>query len=172
MKKYYAPGAEPKPIDKAKMLILLALVPYCLWLAFAYRYHFIDGVNLAFHEAGHLFFMAFGDTLHLLGGTFLQLLVPALCGVHFYRLNQRFATALCGIWLAESMMYMAEYMGDANARVLPLVGGGRHDWYALFSSIGWLSKAEKIAGFSHFLAVILLLVCWIWAFKLVRRGEA
>lgn len=38
-------------------------------------YLFIDGVNLAFHEAGHLIFAPFGSTLGILGGTLGQLLV-------------------------------------------------------------------------------------------------
>ena len=47
-----------------------------LWLVFDYEYHFLDGVNLAFHEAGHLFFAFFGQTLQFLGGTLGQLLFP------------------------------------------------------------------------------------------------
>ena len=38
----------------------------------------LDSLNLVFHEAGHPLFSPFGETLHILGGTLMQLLVPAL----------------------------------------------------------------------------------------------
>jgi|GEM_PF-6948496 len=38
----------------------------------------LDSLNLVFHEAGHPLFSPFGETLHILGGTFMQLIVPAL----------------------------------------------------------------------------------------------
>lgn len=44
-----------------RWLIFIALLPYSIWLIFAYEYHFIDGVNLAFHEAGHLLFIPLVD---------------------------------------------------------------------------------------------------------------
>jgi len=67
----------------AKRLLLVLLSAYVLWLAFAYEYHFIDGVNLLFHEAGHLFLGFFGRTVHFLGGTIGQLFFPVACAVHF-----------------------------------------------------------------------------------------
>ncbi len=30
------------------------MIPYVLWLALAYRYHLVDGMNLGAHEAGHM----------------------------------------------------------------------------------------------------------------------
>ena len=47
---------------------------------------FLDGVDLIFHEAGHVMFAPLGDTLMLMGGSLFQVLVPAaLAGVFFWR---------------------------------------------------------------------------------------
>ncbi len=98
----------------ARWLLLAALAPYVVWLVLGYQYHFLDGVNLLFHEAGHLFLGLFGPTLHFLGGTLAQLFFPAACGMHFLVRGQRYEAAVVGVWLAESLMYAAEYIGDAR----------------------------------------------------------
>jgi len=135
-----------------RRLLVLGLVPYVIWLALAYEYHFLDGVNLAFHEAGHLFLTPFGPTLHVLGGTLGQLFFPIACALHFLRRGQRFEAAVCGIWLAESAMYVARYLGDASAMALPLVGGHIHDWNWMLTRLGVLGWCEQIASALHVLA--------------------
>jgi hypothetical protein len=132
--------------------LLLALVPYAIWLVFGYRYHFIDGVNLAFHEAGHLFLGPFGQTIHVLGGTIGQLFFPAACAAHFLRQRRRFEAAICGVWFGESTMYVAEYLGDAKDMLLPLVGGHIHDWNWLLSRWGLLFQCRTIAAGVHVVA--------------------
>jgi hypothetical protein len=132
-----------------RRLLVLGLVPYVLWLVFAYEYHFIDGVNLAFHEAGHLFLTPFGTTVHVLGGTLGQLFFPLACGVHFHRAGRRFEALICGIWLAESTMYAAHYLGDAELMLLPLLGGHIHDWNYLLGRVGMLGWCREIAAVLH-----------------------
>jgi len=148
-----------------RWVIMAALVPYAFWLIFAYDYHFIDHVNLVFHEAGHVIFTPFGQTMHFLGGTIGQLFFPVAVAVNFWRQDQRFEAGLGGVWFAESGMYAAHYMGDAQARVLPLVGGGIHDWHFLFSRWGVLAHAERIAGFFHFMACLLLVASLIFMYR-------
>ena len=63
----------------AKRLFLVPLLVYVGWLTSAYDYHFLDGINLLFHEAGHVFFGFMGQTVHFLGGTFGQLFFPIAC---------------------------------------------------------------------------------------------
>jgi hypothetical protein len=146
-----------------KRLLVLAAVPYVAWLVFAYEYHFLDGVNLAFHEAGHLFFSFFGRTLQLLGGTLGQLFFPVACCVHFLRGRQDVEAALCGVWFAESLMYAATYMADARAQALPLVGGHIHDWHWLLSRAGLLSHSETLGSLLHGVASGLAIAALAWA---------
>lgn len=150
------PGSStPRPMDRARrgrVLLVIALAIYVAWLVVAYRYHFLDGVNLLVHEAGHLFFTPLGRTAHMLGGTLLQLAVPAGFVFSFAARGQRFEAAVCGVWAAESLMYTGEYMADANALALPLVGGHLHDWRWLFERAGVLPAAEEIGLAVHVLA--------------------
>jgi hypothetical protein len=138
-----------------RRLGLLVLFAYVLWLCFAYSYHFIDGVNLAFHEAGHVFFAFFGQTLQILGGTILQLAFPIASWIHFKRRQEEWAATLCLVWISESLMYSAHYLADARAQILPLVGGHIHDWHWLLSRLGLLQHCEEIGWGLHLLASLL-----------------
>ncbi len=141
-------------------------------------YLFIDGVNLAFHEAGHLIFAPFGSTLGILGGTLGQLLVPALLAAYFL-LKQRspFSAAICSWWVGESVTNVAVYMADARELKLDLVGGGEHDWNRLFYQFGLLGQdsVERVSGLTHVLGVVLMLagLAWILYFALpAEKKEA
>ena len=140
-----------------KKIFALCLVPYAFWLVFAYQYHFIDNLNLLIHEGGHFFFKFFGEWLQFLGGTALQLFVPMAFALIFLYRRQRYESAFCGIWFGESMMYMAWYMRDAQDQLLPLVGGGTHDWNWMFSRMGVLEHCEGIALFFRVIASIIVL---------------
>ena len=133
----------------------IPLAVYVAWLAIAYEFHFLDYVNLAFHEAGHIFLSPFGTTLGMLGGTIGQLFFPIACGIHFLRLGQLSSALVCGVWLAESLMYVALYMADAREMALPLVGGEIHDWNWLLGRIGWLEASESLASALHALASLM-----------------
>ena len=143
----------------------LALIAYAAWLVSGYRYHFIDGANLLFHEAGHVIFGVFGRTMHFLGGTIGQLFFPAAFVVYFHRRRQTFEAAVCGVWFGESLMYAAKYIGDAEAQALPLVGGHIHDWHWLLSRWGVLKSCGGIAGAVQVAASLVLLTAVALAFR-------
>lgn len=156
----------------ARRILSLAMVPYAVWLAVAYRYHFLDGVNLAFHEAGHLFLTPFGMTLHVLGGTLAQLAVPLLCAGHFLREGRRFEPWVCLFWAGESLMYTAWYMADAVEMALPLVGGGEiHDWNYLLAHAGLLRHCRLLSGATHLLASAVVLGSLGTALWVAFQGE-
>lgn len=154
-----------------RWIVFLALLPYAVWLIFAYEYHFIDNVNLAFHEAGHLIFTPLGETSHFLGGTIGQLFFPAAIAVYFWRDGRTFEAGIGGVWFAESLMYMAHYMSDAREMAIPLVGGGVHDWNFLFAQWGVLYRAEAIGGFFHFSAAVLLIGSLVYLFWQLKAAK-
>ncbi|MFK7894465.1 MAG: hypothetical protein AB8G23_01445 [Myxococcota bacterium] len=149
----------------AKRLFLIPVAFYVFWLVFDYEYHFLDGVNLLFHEGGHVFLALLGTTFHFLGGTIGQLFFPVACGVHFLQQRKFFETSLMGIWFAESLMNTARYLGDAVAQSLPLVGGHIHDWNWLLSRWGMLEYCESIAAGLHGFASLIAFVCLGWAVR-------
>lgn len=146
---------------RARRIAALVLGVYAAWLAFGYRYHFLDGVNLLIHEAGHVVFGPLGETIAVAGGTILQLAFPLAFIVYFWRRGRRFESAVCGVWASESLMYTARYLGDARAQELPLVGGHIHDWNYLLGQAGLLERAEVI-GLSLHMVASLAAITFVW----------
>lgn len=134
---------------------LLAL--YGAWLLVGYRWHWIDGANLLFHEAGHVFLAPFGATLHMLGGTLGQLVFPIAAAFHFASRERLQDAAVCIVWLGESLMNVAVYAADAQAQALPLVGGEIHDWHWLLSRWGLLGHCAAVARSIHWLGAAAVL---------------
>jgi hypothetical protein len=164
-------GGSPRAEEtgmRARQLLFAALVPYAAWLILAYRYHFIDGANLLFHEAGHVFFGPFGQTLQFLGGTLGQLVFPVATAVHFTREERPFDAAVCLLWLGESLMYAGVYVADANRRALPLVNDGIHDWWWLLSHWGLLPYAETLGTAVHLLASGVVIAALVLAARALR----
>lgn len=168
--KRWARRADSAGIVLFRRIFALALVPYVAWLVLAYHYNFLDGVNLAFHEAGHLFFSPFGQFLYILGGTLGQLIVPGLCIFEFLREDRPFEAAVCTVWLGESTLYMATYMADAQAQVLPLVGGHIHDWHWLLSRMGLLAQCHLLGGLFRGLGSAIAVGGLIAALRLAFSG--
>ncbi len=131
----------PSKRQHIRRFVALLLSVYVVWLVFGYQYHFLDGVNLLIHEAGHLIFGAAPETMAVAGGTILQLAFPVLFAWYFWRRSSIFEGAVVGVWVAESLMYTARYLGDAQAQELPLIGGHLHDWNYLLGRAGMLEHA-------------------------------
>jgi hypothetical protein len=111
-----------------------------------YPDHFglLDHVDLAIHEAGHLVFAPFGEYMGFLGGTIFQLVVPlTFCGYFAYR-GDRFGASVVLWWVAQNFWNIAPYVKDARAQMLPLVGGGVHDWEYILSQWGWLQYDQDV----------------------------
>ena len=133
------------------------LLAYAAFLLYAWSQHgedlFIDAVNMVTHEAGHPLFGYFGETLHLWGGTILQLFVPATLALTFVRMRQLPGTTFCAFMFFENFLGIATNMADARAMNLPLVsaeggdeGGIIHDWNAIFTQLNLLPYDTRIAA--------------------------
>lgn len=71
----------------------------------------------------------------------------------------------------QNWLNVARYMADARAQLLPLVGGGEHDWNALFARWGLLPHDTAIAGSVSFLGWTGMLACWCWLAWRWHRGR-
>lgn len=129
---------------------------------------FLHAPLVVFHEAGHVIFGLFGEWLGVLGGTLGQLLMPALLGAALLLRNRDPFGAAIGLWfVGVSLLDVAPYMYDALDPQLMLLTGttgenGPHDWIYLFSSLGWLPKAQAIGTATHRIGafVVLLAIGW------------
>ena len=118
-------------------------------------YGWLDSLDLAIHETGHLVFAFGGETLTLLGGTLFQLLVPAAFVVALWRQGDRHGATVPLWWLGQNCWNISVYIKDAQAQVLPLVGGGEHDWAILLDQWGWLERDQAIGRAVFLLGVVL-----------------
>lgn len=142
-------GWRWQPISTAGLIALLAGCGWLLLLVKTDKDGFIqivDGFNLVVHEFGHPFFGIFGESAGLWGGTLAQLLLPVLILVVFWFQRSALSMCLAGVWFFENFFNVARYMADARAQELPLVGGGEHDWFNIFSRHGLLQSDTAIAS--------------------------
>jgi hypothetical protein len=137
---------------------------------------FLHGVNLVFHEAGHVLFRPFGDFLTVLGGSLNQLLMPALAIWVFLRQRDPFAASLGLWWFGQSLLDLAPYIYDARAGEMLLLGGvtgrdvpGYHDWENLLGRFGALAYDHALAGWTYGLGVLAILLAWIYGGAVLWR---
>jgi len=133
----------------------------------------LDDLNLAVHEAGHLVFSAFGETLTILGGSAFQVMVPLAFVGYFVRTKQRYAAAVTMTWVGVNLLNVARYIGDARAQNLPLLGGedSIHDWWYLLINWDLLPRDLTIARWVHFAGVVAFLTAIVGGGWYARSGS-
>jgi hypothetical protein len=119
----------------------------------------LDDLNLAVHEAGHLVFSGFGETLTILGGSLFQVIVPAAFVAYFAKSRQRYAASVTMAWVGVNLLNVSRYIGDARAQELPLLGGedSIHDWWYLLINWDALPRDTAIARWVHLFGVVAFL---------------
>lgn len=104
--------------------------PFVLWV--------VDTINLLIHEAGHLFFRLFGQTMYILGGSITQCLIPFTLVIVTWREKPQQA-GLPMFWFGENLMNVSVYIADAPHKNLKLIKDGLiHDWHwLLLEHLDW-----------------------------------
>lgn len=136
--------------DKENFHFLFFIISSCTWLI---------------HEMGHVLFSPFGNFLYALGGTLTQVGVPLFVSVYLYKKRALMFAAYSLFFLGNSIVDVAKYASDAEARALPLTGltlgnlsKESHDWYAIFSMLHVLPYTSTI-GFCMYVVGWILMVC-------------
>lgn len=159
--------------DRARLVVALVAGAYFLWAVLhPLDWRLIDGVNLVIHEAGHIFFMPFGEFLMIAGGSLFQLIVPAVFALYFYYHGKHYSCALVLLWVGESLINVSVYAGDSIEMQLPLLGGNDsiHDWNYLLDHMGWLSHTNGIAKALHLTAALIIIAATLWAIIAAARS--
>jgi hypothetical protein len=143
---------------------------------------FLHGPLLVFHEAGHVIFSFFGEFIMVFGGSFAQLLMPAIMAGALLLKNRDPFGAAIGTWLVGvSLLDLAPYVYDALQPELILLGGhtgaeGGHDWIYLLSATGLLQSAHVLGWLVHKSGALMILASLAWAVWILlqqkRRGLA
>lgn len=179
----YVKPSENSAVIVIKSLFLGILALYGLKLIFTPILAFpetswlLHNINLAFHEAGHVFFSPFGRFLHVLGGTLGQLIIPAVVIATFLLQRDTFGASVGLWWLGESLLDIAPYINDARAGQLMLVGGvtgseveDYHDWEVLLSKLGMMRYDHTLAKTAFIAGSLLILTAIAWGSYLLLKS--
>lgn len=154
-----------KPLKK--WYLSFVLIPLAVYFILSRgEYTLIDNIDLIIHEAGHFFFMFFGDFIQMAGGTLMQIIFPLFIAWYFYRNGYRMGVQLFIFWLGQNLINISVYAADANKMKLKLIGG-RHDWLYLLNKLGLRQEADLIG----YVFVVLAICIFILAILLPLRYE-
>ena len=128
-------------------IIILPIATY--WILNRGEFGLLDNIDLVIHEAGHFFFSLFGKFIYTLGGTLMQIILPSIIALFFFRNNYRTGVQFGLLWLGQNFINISVYAADARARRLPLLGGNKvyHDWHYLLGETGLL-QYDHIVGYT------------------------
>jgi hypothetical protein len=136
---------------------------------------FMHIILLPIHEAGHIFFMPFGQFMTILGGSLFQVLLPLIVAAAFLWTNRDPYGAALGVWwCGASWLDLAPYIYDALAPQLILLGGhtgddGPHDWIYLLAQFGKVSQSQRYGAWAHTFGGLLMLAGLAGATWMVGR---
>jgi hypothetical protein len=153
-----------KPVSKTALIIGVGAAVLFLVHAATEKSGFLilDHVNLPIHEAGHPLFGLLGGTIGIWGGTLMELLVPLLFVVYFAARGETSGTAFSAFWFGENFLYISAYIADARAMVLPLVGGGEHDWNTILADLHLLQQDKTIGDVVRLLGWAIMIGSVVW----------
>jgi hypothetical protein len=148
-------------------MIVFAMVCY-----FAYKhlrktsyFSTLDYAMLPFHEAGHFFFMLFGQTASVAGGTIVQFFMPLAFAIYFgWWKKEYFSAMVAAFWLSQTLLNIAVYMMDARKMIRPVFASTDdyiHDWNYLFGKMHLLHRADIIGEKVEILGRVGIWTCLI-----------
>lgn len=167
------PPGQPDPIERyAPLAFKLLVYSFCAFTFYEAATTFDEYVPLhpwpflinmihmwiilPMHEGGHFLFMFFGRTLHILGGSFWQVMFPLIWFI--LALRQRSHVAPFALFCTGvNIMDVSLYVRDAHFMAMPLLGGDSrgHDWHNLLSDWGMLDSAVSLGDLLYYAGFIL-----------------
>ncbi|MCK9425070.1 MAG: hypothetical protein M0Q21_03405 [Ignavibacteriaceae bacterium] len=138
-----------------RWIFSILLIPVCVYfLLHRGEYTLLDNFHLIVHEAGHLFFSFFGTFVQFLGGTLMQIIIPILFLIIFYKSYMPKGMQASFFLLGHSFINISVYAADARTQTLPLLGNGKHDWAYLLNEMNILTLDAEIGYFFFGLAIL------------------
>ena len=134
-------------------------------------------IEFGVHEVSHLAVMFLPAILVAAAGSVGEIGFVILMMVAAAKAKAYFALCFDGLWLMLALRSVGNYMADARAQQLPLMGPGemvQHDWNFIFSQLGWLEADTAIGGTVQAIGVVagvvsLLFAAYLIYFKLTQK---
>jgi len=163
-------------------LPVLVYIWYTLYMHLNYWMYmsWIDVVDFFIHEFWHILFSLFwNEFLSVAGWTLLQLIIPLLLLLYFWKQKDYFAVSLCFAWIWTNFFYISMYSWDAVNMNLPLISMWWweviHDWFYMFSNLWIINHTSLISNIFYYIAIWLFLFCFIFSWILIinrfREGK-
>ena len=137
------------------------IIPVAIYFLSNYgSYTLIDNFDLIIHEAGHAIFSFFGETIYILGGTLMQIIVPSLLIAYGLLSMKRTIFQVTVCLLAQNLINISVYAGDAMTQKIRLFGppGVKHDWHGILLKYNMLDYTDDISMFFLVMAGIMFLI--------------
>jgi len=149
------------PSTLCSSLILSGYFWFCILTP--QQWHFIDGVNLIFHEAGHAICFFLPALVTAAAGSGLQVAIPLVCAVYFLNRREVVTANTLGLWVAQNVISVSAYMHDAIKMELPLLGGdsSTHDWNFIFGQLEILNWSVTLANLCMYTGYGIAITCSI-----------
>lgn len=144
-----------------KILLVLLVSAYFIYYINTYtEWHFLDSVNLIFHEAGHTIFFFLGNFFRVLAGSWFQISLPLFISIYFFWNQQNISGSICLMWVGQNMISVSIYVKDAILMQLPLLGGDSviHDWNFILNELGILHLAPSIASIFYYAGIVAIMI--------------
>ncbi len=105
-----------------------------------------------------MIFGFFGEFIGILGGSLMQVLIPAIVVVYFLAQWQRYSASVSLFWVAQSLFNVSVYVKDARTRALPLLGGEDtlHDWGYILGKLNLLLWDRALGNSIYALGLLTL----------------
>lgn len=120
-------------------------------------------VSIPMHELGHFLFMPLGEMMTVLGGSLLEVLLPSILFVWFFK-RECSGLASFALYLAGyGLIHVAAYMGTARNHdgmvFLSLDQNPEtHDWFRLFGWWGLLEHDTTVSAITTCIGVVVVLL--------------
>ncbi|CAN5364211.1 hypothetical protein BH10ACI2_BH10ACI2_06690 [soil metagenome] len=148
-----------------KLIFAILLSIYFLWIAYdPMQGSFLDNVDLAIHETGHLLFRILGEFMGIAGGSLFQVILPAIFVGYFVWNKSYYSAAIVLLWVGQSILNVWVYAADAVVMQLVLTSGftgsegSFHDWNYLLTATGLIGSTKKVAGVIRFIGTFTIIV--------------
>jgi len=147
-----------------KLIFAGFLSLYFLWIAYdPMQSSFLDNIDLAIHETGHLLFRPFGEFMTIAGGSLFQVLLPSLFVGYFLWQRSFYSAAVVAMWVGQSILNVWVYAADAVVMQLVLTSGftgsegSFHDWNYLLTATGLIGSTKTVAGLIRLLGTLTII---------------
>ena len=151
-------------INKTRFIVASLVSVYFVYYCFTYtKWHFIDNINLIIHEAGHFVFLFFGQFIHFLGGSILQIVLPIIFVIYFYKKQEYFSSSLLLFWVGQNFINVSVYISDSIVMQLPLIGG-EHDWNNILQMSGLIKYTKEIGSSFYFIGIFIIFIAIYFSF--------